>query len=90
MTQRQTPYNPSPTYLRTLLAKAGLSQQRAARILGINDRLVRHYLTGRDKATYEFQAKLEDLAENPPQREDYHPAVWFGPRWREILAELDG
>ena len=76
MKELRTPYNPDPTYLRELLAAAGISQRLATRILQhqglrLNDRAMRHYLTGRDRAPYAVQVALEDLAENPPKQEDF-------------------
>ena len=62
-----TRYNPSPTYLRGLLARAGVSQQAAARAIGISPRTMRYYLTspnaaGYRPAPYAVQYALEMLA----------------------------
>ena len=74
--ERQTAYNPDPAYLRSLLEKAGITSSLAARILQyqggkLNRRAMRHYLSGRSRFPYAVQAAMEDLAENPPRREDY-------------------
>ena len=62
-----TRYNPSPTYLRGLLERAGVSQQAAARAIGISPRTMRYYLTspesgGYREAPYTVQYALEMLA----------------------------
>ena len=36
-------HNPDPRYLRGLLKKAGISQRRAAELLGLGDRVMRYY-----------------------------------------------
>lgn len=38
-------HNPDPRYLRGLLDRAGLSQRKAAELLGITDRAMRYYLS---------------------------------------------
>ena len=62
-----TRYNPSPTYLRGLLKRAGVSQQAAARAIGLSPRTMRYYLTSLDAhgyrpAPYLVQYALEMLA----------------------------
>lgn len=62
-----TRYNPSPAWLRLLLRKAALSQQAAARAIGISPRTMRYYLTSPDAAGYRpapyaVQYALEMLA----------------------------
>lgn len=62
-----TRYNPSPTYLRGLLCRAGVSQQAAARRIGISPRTMRYYLCATDApgyraAPYPVQYALEMLA----------------------------
>ena len=74
--ERQTKYNPDPAYLRDLLAQAGITSSLAARILQyqgleLNRRAMRHYLSGRSRFPYAVQVAMEDLAENPPRKEDY-------------------
>ena len=64
--------NPSPRYLRLLIARAGLSQQEAARRVGVSERMMRYYLSDVDAQTfrpapYPVQYALENLA----QREAY-------------------
>ena len=54
-------YDPSPIYLRSLIKRAGISQQMAAKMIGIGDRAMRYYLSVR-KANYPVQVALEDLA----------------------------
>lgn len=58
-------YDASPEYLRELLARAGLSQERAANQLGIAARTMRSYLDDKDARTapYSLQYCLEVLAE---------------------------
>lgn len=45
-------HNPDPTYLRALLEKAGLSQRKAAHILGVSERMMRYYLVHTDDPNY--------------------------------------
>jgi len=60
-------HNPDPCYLRGLVSSSGLSQQQAARQIGISDRMMRYYLgeEGTDQhrpAPYLVQFALECLA----------------------------
>lgn len=62
-----TRYNPAPAYLRGLLERAGVSQQAAARAIGISPRTMRYYLCAPDSpgyrpAPYPVQYALEMLA----------------------------
>ena len=59
-------YDPSPEYLRELLAASGLSQREAARRVGIPERSMRCYLADREASTaqtapYTVQVALEEL-----------------------------
>ncbi|MEN1677690.1 winged helix-turn-helix domain-containing protein, partial [Pseudomonas aeruginosa] len=45
-------HNPDPRYLRGLLKKAGISQRRAAELLGLSDRVMRYYLSEDVKEGY--------------------------------------
>lgn len=58
-------HNPDPDYLRDLLARAGLSQRKAAAQIGISDRLLRYYLAGDQEAPYPVQYCLERMAARP-------------------------
>lgn len=60
-------HNPDPRYLRGLLERAGISQRKAAELLGITDRAMRYYLSDEGSATfrpapYPVQFALECLA----------------------------
>lgn len=60
-------HNPDPRYLRGLLEQAGISQRKAAELLGITDRAMRYYLSDEVSATfrpapYPVQYALECLA----------------------------
>lgn len=46
-----TKYNPDPDYLRGLIERAGISQNKAAQIIGISSRVMRQYLANRDAKT---------------------------------------
>ena len=56
-------HNPSLEYLRELLARAGLSQRGAARLLDVHERQMRRYLAGDAEAPYCVQYALEGLAD---------------------------
>jgi len=51
-------YNPDPTHVRALLEKAGLSQRRAAKVLLVSDRTMRHWCAGTVKIPYTAQLAL--------------------------------
>ena len=58
--------NPDPCYLRGLLEKAGVTQRKAATIIGISGRLMRYYLSDIQSpayraAPYPVQFALESL-----------------------------
>ena len=60
-------HNPDPRYLRGLLEQAGISQRKAAELLGITDRVMRYYLSAETSdsyraAPYPVQFALECLA----------------------------
>lgn len=60
-------HNPDPRYLRGLLDRAGITQRRAAQMLGITDRAMRYYLSDESSAThrhapYTVQFAMECLA----------------------------
>lgn len=63
-----TTYNPDPAYLRRLLDKAGVSQRQAARLIGVDERTMRSYLSDAasvarsSRAPYSVQFALESLA----------------------------
>ena len=59
-------HNPSPEYLRALLARAGVSQREAAMRIGVSERVMRYYLAPEASdyrpAPYVVQYALESLA----------------------------
>ncbi|MDH1109997.1 hypothetical protein N5C55_01410 [Pseudomonas otitidis] len=60
-------HNPDPRYLRGLLERAGVSQRKAAELIGITDRAMRYYLSDENSesyrvAPYPVQFALECLA----------------------------
>lgn len=65
MTPDSTKHNPSPDYLRALLARAGISQREAARRIGVSERMMRYYLAPESAdyrpAPYVVQFALESL-----------------------------
>lgn len=68
----QTSYNPDPDYLRSLIAKAGLTQKAVAELVGVSPRMMRSYLTFTDNATYQkapyaVQFAIECLATQTEQ-----------------------
>ena len=56
-------HNPTHEYLRELLARAGLSQRGAARLLDIRERQMRRYLAGDAEVPYCVQYAIERLAD---------------------------
>lgn len=61
-----TKYNPDPEYLRALIENAGISQRKAAQIIGVSERVMRQYLANRYATTaldapYPVQYCLERL-----------------------------
>ena len=68
MTPDATNHNPSPESLRALLAKACVSQRQAARLIGVDERTMRSYLSDSaavarsSRAPYAVQFALESLA----------------------------
>ena len=62
-------HNPDPAYLRVLLEQAGLSQRKAAHLLGVSERMMRYYLVHSDNPNYRpmpytVQFAIECLAKN--------------------------
>lgn len=63
-------HNPDPSYLRGLIARAGVTQEAAAAALGMSARQLRYYLQvgadpeKRQEAPYPVQFALEQLATN--------------------------
>lgn len=55
-------HNPDPAYLRDLIKRAGLTQNRAADQIGISTRAIRYYVSGQRTAPYPVQFALEALA----------------------------
>ena len=59
-------YNPDPIYLRSLVEQSGLSQRKAAKVIGVSERVMRNYLSlnpnGHAKCPYPVQFCLERLA----------------------------
>ena len=69
-----TKHDPSPEYLRALLARAGLSQREAARRIGVSERVMRYYLAPEAAdyrpAPYVVQYALESLSRIKPVHKD--------------------
>ena len=65
-------YNPSPLYLRSLIEQSGLSQRKAAKVIGVSERVMRNYLSlnpnDYTKGPYHVQFCLEGLAKKPLTR----------------------
>jgi hypothetical protein len=62
-----TKHNPDPQYIRWLIDSAGLSQRRAAHVIGISERAMRYHCQPADHptfraASYPVQYTLEALA----------------------------
>ena len=59
-------YNPDPIYLRSLVEQSGLSQRKAAKVIGVSERVMRNYLSlnpnDHTKCPYPVQYCLECLA----------------------------
>ena len=61
-------HNPKPCYLRGLLGKAGITQRKASKLVGVSERVMRYYLSdesgeGYRPAPYPVQFALECLAD---------------------------
>lgn len=69
MTPDATLHNPGPTYLRGLIKVAGLTQNQAARKIGVSERSMRYYLAGQRECPYPVQFCLESLAKVAVVRE---------------------
>ena len=54
-------YNPDPAYIRALVAESGLSQSKAAKAIGHNERTMRYWLSGQHTYAYSVQYALEKL-----------------------------
>ena len=65
-------YNPSPLYLRSLIEQTGLSQRKAAKVIGVSERVMRNYLSlntnDYTKCPYPVQYCLECLANKKDSR----------------------
>ena len=65
-------YNPSPLYLRSLIEQTGLSQRKAAKVIGVSERVMRNYLSLNQndytKCPYPVQFCLECLANKKDSR----------------------
>lgn len=64
-----TLHNPNPSYLRSLIDEIGVSQRKAAHMIGISERMMRYYLVDPSNehykpAPYLVQFALEFIAAN--------------------------
>ncbi len=55
-------HRPDPEYLQHLLAKTGLSERRAEKLLGLGDRSLRNFMQGKSRIPYTLQFSMEALA----------------------------
>ena len=53
-------YDPRPEYIRALVAESGLSQSKAAKAIGHNERTMRYWLNGQHTPAYSVQYALEE------------------------------
>lgn len=88
-------YNPDPDYLRLLIKDAGLTQEQAAKQIGVSQRALGYYLASRSNkeyrvAPYSVQFALECLAEKEDGDHARHPqwmlSPGFGGRLRDALT----
>ncbi len=54
-------YDPRPEYLAELVGSTGLSQAALGRVLGVTDKSIRNWLSGRNPFPYSIQFALECL-----------------------------
>jgi len=54
-------YNPDPQYLRELLDSTGLTRKAQAKLLGVDQRTIRYWLSGERQFPYSVQFTLECL-----------------------------
>jgi hypothetical protein len=57
-------YNPDPQYMRELVLSVPLTRGKLAKLLGIDVRTLRRYLSGERPYTYIFQFAMESLVLN--------------------------
>ena len=58
-------YDPSPQYMAELIESTGLTQKAVGKVLGVNERAIRYWLTGERKFPYSAQFALEALVLAP-------------------------
>ncbi len=58
-------YDPRPEYLAQLIGSTGLTQPQVAKLLGVTDRTVRQWLSGKRTFKYPVQFALEVLVLSP-------------------------
>lgn len=58
-------YNPDPEYISALVESTGLSQPKLGRLIGVDERTLRRWMTGQRKYSYAVQFALECLVLNP-------------------------
>jgi len=54
-------YDPRPEYMAELVDSTGLSQPKVAELIGVTDRTLRNWLSGRNPFPYTAQFALECL-----------------------------
>ncbi len=52
-------YNPDPDYIKSLIGSTKLAQKPLAKVLGINDRTLRRWISGEVAVSYADQFMLE-------------------------------
>lgn len=62
-------YDPSPEYIRGMIAAIPLSQRAIARRIGVSDRYIRALVAGSRECSYPVQFCIEALLPGPGERE---------------------
>lgn len=74
---------PTPDELRTLIARTGLSQRRAAESIDVSERMMRYYASGQEKIPRVVLYAMRYLAEHAPNQ-----VRWLQVHWEKVGREV--
>lgn len=81
-----TNHRPEPDYLQHLLAKTGLSERAAERLLGFGERSLRNFMQGKTRIPYTLQYCMEVLARSGTSEPPRETGVWFDAKQRPVRS----